>query len=248
MANTPPDPRPSSSPAPGPDDGTNVVDSQQRALSDAAARAASARASISRLAAKAAAGKRRTNGDAPAPSGVAPDARALPSQLRDEGEGEGESCVSGKATRQRQKAESRAQMMERLTNPLISLHEASVLLRVCTATVRRMSDSGELAHERTPGGQRRFRLRAVLALLEEREARRSPSRTLGYRPAPQKAAPEPSPGARAMGTRGGAPQFPVAPASRPPAPLSPQEARERLARARDKARAALGPSRQNRAS
>lgn len=64
-------------------------------------------------------------------------------------------------------------MLERLTNPLISLHEASVLLRVCTATVRHYSDSGALPHIRTPGGQRRFYLRDTLALLRQQEAHRN---------------------------------------------------------------------------
>lgn len=74
-------------------------------------------------------------------------------------------------SRVRHRPETRAQMLDRLTNPLISMHEASVLLRVCTATVRRYSDSGELEHVRTAGGQRRFRLRDVLALLRKIEAR-----------------------------------------------------------------------------
>jgi excisionase family DNA binding protein len=81
-------------------------------------------------------------------------------------------------TRQRHRPETRAQMLERLSNPLISLHEAGVLLRVCAATVRRLSNDGELPHERTEGGQRRFRLREVLRVLAEREARRrSPGRS-----------------------------------------------------------------------
>jgi excisionase family DNA binding protein len=73
--------------------------------------------------------------------------------------------------RQRVRPETRAQMLERLTNPLISLHEASVLLRVCPATVRRYSDNGLLAAERTDGGQRRFHLKDVLALMRQLEAK-----------------------------------------------------------------------------
>ena len=72
--------------------------------------------------------------------------------------------------RQRIRLETRAQMLERLTNPQISLHEASVILRVCSATVRHYSDAGLLPHARTPGGQRRFYLRDILAFLREREA------------------------------------------------------------------------------
>lgn len=72
--------------------------------------------------------------------------------------------------RQRVRPETRGQMLERLTNPQISLHEASIILRVCSATVRNYSDAGFLPHARTPGGQRRFYLRDVLAFLRQREA------------------------------------------------------------------------------
>jgi len=72
--------------------------------------------------------------------------------------------------RQRIRPETRAEMLERLTNPQISLHEASVILRVCGATVRHYSDAGYLPHSRTSGGQRRFYLKEVLAFLREREA------------------------------------------------------------------------------
>ena len=63
-------------------------------------------------------------------------------------------------------------MLERLTNPLISLHEAGVILNLCASTLRRYSDSGVLPHERTAGGQRRFRLKQVLVLLQDREKQR----------------------------------------------------------------------------
>lgn len=66
--------------------------------------------------------------------------------------------------------ETRAQLLERLTNPQITLRETSVLLGVCSATVRNYCNSGRLAHERTPGGQRRFRLKTVLAFCRERDA------------------------------------------------------------------------------
>jgi len=75
-----------------------------------------------------------------------------------------------KAQRQRIPIETRAEMLERLTNPQISLHEAGVILRVCSATVRHYCNAGYLPHLRTPGGQRRFYLREVLAFLREREA------------------------------------------------------------------------------
>lgn len=61
-------------------------------------------------------------------------------------------------------------MLERLLNPEISLHEASVIIGVCRATVRRYADSDALIHERTEGNQRRFRLREVLNLSRTREA------------------------------------------------------------------------------
>jgi excisionase family DNA binding protein len=63
-------------------------------------------------------------------------------------------------------------MLERLTNTTISLSEASVLLDVCSATVRRYTNAGVLPHVRTEGGQRRFRLREVLTLVREMDARK----------------------------------------------------------------------------
>ena len=76
------------------------------------------------------------------------------------------------ATRRRQRVETRAQLLERLTNPTITLHETSVILGVCSATVRRLTDCGELPHERTEGGQRRFRLMEVLKFQrDQREAK-----------------------------------------------------------------------------
>lgn len=78
----------------------------------------------------------------------------------------------GRARRQRQRIETRAQLLDRLTNPLLSLHEAGILLGVCSATVRRYCDAGRLPHIRTPGGQRRFRLHEVLTLMRETQARR----------------------------------------------------------------------------
>ena len=78
----------------------------------------------------------------------------------------------GRARRQRQRLETRAQLLERLTNPPLSLHEAGILLGVCPATVRRYCDAGRLPHVRTPGGQRRFRLHEVLSLMREMETQR----------------------------------------------------------------------------
>ena len=63
--------------------------------------------------------------------------------------------------RVRLKPETPEQLLERLRNPQLSLHEASILLRVSRATVRRYADSGRLGCQRTPGGQRRFFLRDI---------------------------------------------------------------------------------------
>jgi excisionase family DNA binding protein len=74
--------------------------------------------------------------------------------------------------RQRQRPETRAQLLERLLNPQISLHEAAILLRVCPATVRNYTKSGLLPHVRTAGRQRRFSLRDVLVLLRQLDGAR----------------------------------------------------------------------------
>lgn len=76
------------------------------------------------------------------------------------------------AARQRFREETRAEMLDRLTNPQITLHEASVILRVCPATIRNYCNSGHLPHERTEGYQRRFRLKDVLEFSRQREAER----------------------------------------------------------------------------
>jgi excisionase family DNA binding protein len=75
-------------------------------------------------------------------------------------------------TRRRIRQETRAQLLERLTNPQITLHETAVILRVCPATVRNYCNSGYLPHERTAGRQRRFRLKDVLEFARAREAER----------------------------------------------------------------------------
>ena len=62
--------------------------------------------------------------------------------------------------------ETRAEIIQRLLDPELSMHEAAALLNVSKATLRRYTDSGKLACFRTAGGQRRFKLSAVLALLE----------------------------------------------------------------------------------
>ncbi|RYX83169.1 helix-turn-helix domain-containing protein [bacterium] len=77
-----------------------------------------------------------------------------------------------KQKRVRLKPESRDQLLERLRNPQLSLHEASILLRVSRATVRRYADAGRLQCLRTPGGQRRFYLRDIEQFYRQLKMRR----------------------------------------------------------------------------
>jgi excisionase family DNA binding protein len=79
----------------------------------------------------------------------------------DEEVGSDEEIEQDPKKRVRLKPESRDQLLERLRNPQLSLHEASILLRVSRATVRRYADSSRLPCQRTPGGQRRFFLRDI---------------------------------------------------------------------------------------
>lgn len=62
--------------------------------------------------------------------------------------------------------ESRQDLIKRLLDPEISLEEASRLLGVCPATVRRYTNRGWLQHHRTTGGQRRFRLSDVVKFVD----------------------------------------------------------------------------------
>ena len=62
--------------------------------------------------------------------------------------------------------ETREEIIHRLLDPELSVHEAAALLNVSKATLRRYTDSGKLACFRTAGGQRRFKLSTVLALCE----------------------------------------------------------------------------------
>lgn len=63
--------------------------------------------------------------------------------------------------------ETRAELIERLLDPELSLEEVSRMLGVCPATVRRYTNRGWLGHHRTKGGQRRFRLSGVAKFVEE---------------------------------------------------------------------------------
>jgi len=62
--------------------------------------------------------------------------------------------------------ESREELIERLLDPHLTLQETAKVLDVCPTTVRRYTNRGLLAHYRTPGNQRRFRLSDVLTFME----------------------------------------------------------------------------------
>jgi excisionase family DNA binding protein len=63
--------------------------------------------------------------------------------------------------------ESRRDLVRRLLDPELSLEETARLLGVCPATVRRYTNRGWLAHHRTVGGQRRFRLSDIVRFVDE---------------------------------------------------------------------------------
>jgi excisionase family DNA binding protein len=63
--------------------------------------------------------------------------------------------------------ETRQDLIRRLLDPELSLEETSRLLGVCPATVRRYTNRGWLAHHRTLGGQRRFRLSDIVRFVDE---------------------------------------------------------------------------------
>lgn len=63
--------------------------------------------------------------------------------------------------------ETRVELVRRLLDPELSLEETSRLLGVCPATVRRYTNRGWLAHHRTTGGQRRFRLSDIVKFVDE---------------------------------------------------------------------------------
>lgn len=48
---------------------------------------------------------------------------------------------------------------------LVGVSEAAQLAQLSVDTIRRYADAGKLAYTRTPGNQRRFRKRDVLALI-----------------------------------------------------------------------------------
>jgi excisionase family DNA binding protein len=63
--------------------------------------------------------------------------------------------------------ESREDLIRRLVDPELTLEEAARLLGVCPTTVRRYTNRGWLAHHRTSGGQRRFRLSGLVRFVDE---------------------------------------------------------------------------------
>ncbi len=91
---------------------------------------------------------------------------------RDQNDGLDEASPDSTKKRVRLKPETREQLLERLRNPPLSLHETSILLRVSRATVRRYADAGRLPCLRTPGGQRRFALRDIETFYRQLKARR----------------------------------------------------------------------------
>lgn len=63
--------------------------------------------------------------------------------------------------------ESRLDLVKRILDPELTLEETSRLLGVCPATVRRYTNRNWLAHHRTSGGQRRFRLSSIVTFVEQ---------------------------------------------------------------------------------
>jgi len=62
--------------------------------------------------------------------------------------------------------ESRKELIQRLLDPQLTLEETSRLLGVCPATVRRYTNRRWLEHQRTKGGQRRFRLSDIVRFVD----------------------------------------------------------------------------------
>ena len=65
---------------------------------------------------------------------------------------------------------SRQQVLHRLLDPEVTLHEAALLLNISKSTLRRYTDSDRLPSFRSPGGQRRFHLSELLAFVENTRA------------------------------------------------------------------------------
>ena len=72
--------------------------------------------------------------------------------------------------------ETREEIVKRLLDPELTLHEAAALLNLSKATVRRYTILGKLQCSRTVGGQRRFKLSDLVAFLETGRPPRSRQR------------------------------------------------------------------------
>jgi excisionase family DNA binding protein len=87
----------------------------------------------------------------------------------------GSSAVPRKKGGRRPLTETREEIIHRLMDPVLTLHEAAAILNLSKATVRRYTEQGKLSCQRTAGGQRRFRLSDVLAMLETTSSQSSQS-------------------------------------------------------------------------
>ncbi|MCH7493736.1 helix-turn-helix domain-containing protein [bacterium] len=65
--------------------------------------------------------------------------------------------------------QSRRKLIVKLLNPLLTMHDASLLLDLSQTTIRRATENGSLKNQRTAGGQRRFRLLDLLEYMDRRE-------------------------------------------------------------------------------
>jgi excisionase family DNA binding protein len=118
----------------------------------------------------------------PSPPNGRPDASALrerpPIQLRLGVAGQDATLIDPGPVQRRRggrrpMTETRAEIIRRLLDPELTLHEAAAVLNLSKATVRRYTDQGRLACLRTCGGQRRFRLSALLAFLDRQATERA---------------------------------------------------------------------------
>lgn len=87
----------------------------------------------------------------------------------------GSARIERKKGGRRPLTETREEIIHRLMDPVLTLHEAAAILNLSKATVRRYTEQGKLACQRTAGGQRRFRLSDVMALLEAASSQPSQS-------------------------------------------------------------------------
>ena len=78
----------------------------------------------------------------------------------------GHRAVRARGRRSGRRTETRQELLSRLLDPTLTLDETARMLDVCPTTVRRYTNRGILAHERSRGNQRRFKLSCVLAFME----------------------------------------------------------------------------------